>query len=119
MSYDPYSRNQHDDGALGKADGQALIQRAVEQGMHDMERTDPDAGTAKLWGLFKMDAGVVNAINGAYQALSGEMADFISPRLYNTVLKYGPKLNVNALNMAHRHKQTETDTHTHRSPSAT
>lgn len=99
MSYNSYnSQDDNYDDASGKNAAQAAIQRSLSEGMSRLEHhqysDDPEKNEAKLFGLFTMDAGIVNAIDGMYTALSGEFTRTISPKLYEIVLKNGPKLKI-------------------------
>ncbi|MES2983906.1 MAG: hypothetical protein V4735_01815 [Pseudomonadota bacterium] len=93
-----HSQNSDRDDALGKDDAKAALQRSIEQGVNDLQRhqysDDPDKNTAKLFGLFEMDSGVVKMIEGLWAGMSGEITRTLSPRLYKTVFDQGLKIKI-------------------------
>ena len=87
------THDEHQGGALGKADAQAALQRGLDAGMNSFERTDPNASAVKVAGI-SIDAGIYNAIVGVYSAVCGEVTRLWSPKLYDTIVTHAPKIKI-------------------------
>lgn len=92
------SRNTQDDSAIDKADLQASLQRSIEEGMNGLNKThydaDPAKNNKKLFGLFEMDKGIANMVESLYTSLIGEFNNFLSPKTYDTIRTYAPKIKI-------------------------